>query len=80
MTSQDLINKLKEYILNYDKSKNYFKQILSKRTIAVKNSKKLWMHHENNGTALLSTESNPLTEVFKLVEFIQEVIARNKRN
>lgn len=80
ISNQDLINKIKQHIPNYQKNKDYFSDILAKRTDAIKFAKRLNKKHEDEGTDLLSTNSNPSTQVFKLVEYIMETIAKNKES
>lgn len=78
VSNQDLINKLNQHIPNYEKNKNYYSELLAKRSDAIKLSKKLNKKHADEGTELLSINSNPSTQVFKLVEYIMETIAKNK--
>lgn len=78
ISNTDLINKLKQHIPNYQKNKNYFSELFAKRPDAIKFAKRLNQKHENEGTELLSTNSNPSTQVFRLVEYIMETIAKNK--
>ena len=74
----ELIEKLKQHIPNYQKNKDYFSELLAKRDDAIKYAKKLNKTHEDANTELLSVESNPSTQVFQLVEYMLETIAKNK--
>ncbi len=74
VSTKDLQNRLEEYINNYNKSEDYFQKLLPKRDEAIKNAKKLNQKHEKAKIKLLSTKSNPSTQVFQLVEYILKVI------
>jgi len=80
ISNYDLIHKLREHIPNYSKNENYFSQLLEKRQDAINHAKRLNQLHERNHVELLSTNSNPSTQVFKLVEYILETIRRNQAN
>ena len=79
ISTKDVQNKLEKHIKSYDKSKDYFKDILFKIDVAIKNAKKLNLKHETSKTELLSVKSNPSTQVFQLVEHILETIKQNKK-
>ena len=71
---QDSLSKLKEFIPNYKKGKIDY-TILSKNTQkAISNAKKLNETHEKNQIDLITTKSNPSTQVFKLIESIDKKI------
>jgi len=71
---QDSLSKLKEFIPNYKKGKIDY-TILSKNTQkAISNAKKLNETHEKNKINLITTKSNPSTQVFKLIESIDKKI------
>ena len=71
---QDILSKLKEFIPNYKKGKIDY-TILSKNTQkAISNAKKLNETHEKNQIDLITTKSNPSTQVFKLIESIDKKI------
>jgi len=71
---QDSLSKLKEFIPNYKKGKIDY-TILSKNTQkAISNAKKLNKTHEKNQIDLITTKSNPSTQVFKLIESINKKI------
>lgn len=76
--NHELIEKIKQHIPNYEKNKDYFSELLPKRNDAIKYAKKLNKIHDDANTELLSTDSNPSTQVFQLVEYILETIAKNK--
>lgn len=78
ITTSDLQKKIEEHISQYEKTKDCFNLILSKRDAAIKNAKRLEEKHEAASIALLSLKSNPSTQVFKLVKYILEVIQQNK--
>lgn len=80
ISNHDLIHKLRDHIPGYSKNENYFSQLLEKRQDAINHAKRLNQLHERNHVELLSTNSNPSTQVFKLVEYILETIRRNQSN
>lgn len=70
---QDVIDKLKNCITDYSKTKDIFDLILDKRDDAIKFAKRLNQYHLKNDVKLISVESNPSTQVFNIVEYILEV-------
>ena len=78
ISTKDLLNKLGTHIKNYDKAKDYFDTLLSKRDAAIGHAKKLNTKHRKTETKLLSVKSNPSTQVFQLVEYILKIIRKNK--
>lgn len=68
LNNDELKEKLKIYIQNYDKSTDYFELLELKRESAISRAKRLNGMHEQNGTDLKSIDSNPSTQVFKIVE------------
>lgn len=68
LTNDELKEKLKSCITDYHKSKDYFKSLKGKRESAISNAKRLNALHEQNGIDLKSIDSNPSTQVFKIVE------------
>jgi len=79
ISTAELQRKLKTYIKDYEKTKDCFNLLLAKRDDAIKYAKKLNQEHQTAKTKLLSTKSNPSTQVVQLVEYILEVIRKNKR-
>lgn len=78
IATNDLQSKLKAHIANYDKTKDYFDILLSKRDAAISHSKALKQIHYAKGIDLLSSHSNPSTQVFQLVEYTLKIIQQNK--
>jgi len=67
----EVIEKLKKrHITNYSKSTDVFDDLLNKRSIAINNAKKLNTIHGKNNIELTSVESNPSTQVYRIVEEI----------
>lgn len=52
----------------------------AKQVDAIQNAKKLNKKHKKLNSDLFSRESNPSTQVFKLVEFIQQLIKNNNHH
>jgi len=79
ITRQDAIRELKTFISDYEKNKkiNYF--LLEKLSDAIIRAKQLNKKHQKENKELFSTESNPSTQVFELIEFIQKLIDEDKQ-
>lgn len=75
ITRSEVIEKLKKYIPSYEKNKDYYDILLDKRPNAIENAKKAIGLHESNGVDLMSIESNPSTQVHKIVEEIVRITA-----
>ena len=78
ITRQEAKSELKEFIRDYEKNKNINHLLKDKLSTAIDNAKKLSKVHEKDSTSLISRESNPSTQVFKLIEFIHELVEENK--
>ena len=74
----DVIRELKSHIQTYDKTKDCFDLLLTKRTSAIKNANLLKKKHIQKGIELISLKSNPSTQVCDLVDYILDVINKNK--
>lgn len=70
LTNPVLIAQLERKIKGYEKNKDYFDLLEGNRETAIKNAKKINNLHEIEGIDLFSTESNPSTTVYRLVEDI----------
>ena len=70
-------SKLKRYVPNYEKNKDCFSELLGRRGNAIRNARKLKETHVNDGTELLSRNSNPSTQVFELVEYLLRTVKKN---
>lgn len=68
------IQKLKNYIQDYNKSKDCFREISSNLTDAIKRAKKLENFHDKEGVKKIREDSNPSTQVYKLVEEIKATV------
>ncbi|MCK5040236.1 MAG: RloB domain-containing protein [Candidatus Aenigmarchaeota archaeon] len=80
ISRKDTMVELKKFIKDYEKNKNINPLLEKKLSTAIKNARKLNEKHEKEKTPLIGRESNPSTQVFKLVEFIQQLIEKNKVN
>lgn len=78
--STDLQKKIETVIPDYDKAKDYFDLLLSKRDIAIKNAVKLNQKQISCGIQLLDVKSNPSTQVVELVQQMLKVIQDNKNS
>jgi len=75
---KDVITRLKKYIKHYDKAVCYYDILNDRLETATNNAKELNKMHAGNQQELFCRESNPSTQVFKLVEFINESTRRNQ--
>ena len=66
----EVIEKLKKHIPNYSKSTDVFNDLLNKRSKAINTAEKLNEFHKKNNIKLISVESNPSTQVYRIVEEI----------
>ncbi|MBU4373002.1 MAG: RloB family protein [Euryarchaeota archaeon] len=73
LTRSEVIDKLREYIPDYEKNKDFYDLLLENRPTAIENAKKLIKMHETNGVKLISVESNPSTQVQNIVEEILRI-------
>ena len=64
---QQVINDLKQYIIEYKKAINVFELIFSELNNAIQNAKKLETYHQKNGNND-ELNKNPSTKVYVLVE------------
>ncbi|ODS35603.1 MAG: hypothetical protein A7316_03540 [Candidatus Altiarchaeales archaeon WOR_SM1_86-2] len=74
LTRKEAFKELKGFIKDYDK--NYpeiYSMLKDKLPTAIENAKKLDRIHEKNNIKLISVESTPSSQVFKLIESIQEL-------
>lgn len=75
MSTTQAAQKLKsKYISSYHKNKSYFDRLKPHISTAVENAQKLNDYHDKNQTALISSESNPSTQAFELVQHIMDLI------
>ncbi len=70
LTCNDAINELKDYLPDYSKNQDIFYEIVDRREDAISHAKKLNEIHQERNNELYSPESNPSTQVFKLVKYI----------
>lgn len=80
ITRQEVIRELKTFIPDYDKTKKVNDLLFIKLNNAIARSKKLNLKHIKDQNELFSTESNPSSQVFELIEFIQKLIEKNKKH
>ncbi len=71
LSCSDTVENLKKYLTDYSKNEDVFYEIVDKRDKAISRAKKLNdIHKDERNNELYSPESNPSTQVFKLVEYI----------
>jgi hypothetical protein len=68
--TRDTIERLEQYIPGYQKNMEVYDQLEPTRDNAMHRSKDLNRTHSSNGVTLLSAQSNPSTQVFKIVDRI----------
>ncbi|MBS7528754.1 RloB domain-containing protein [Fusibacter paucivorans] len=57
----------------YKKNISYFNRLISNQDDAIQNAKKLESYHEETGNRRYSNHHNPFTDVYKLVEYLNNV-------
>lgn len=78
ISREEALQELKKFIKYYDKGKNISPLLAEKTPIAITNAKRLNQIHYKNKVSLIGRESNPSTQVFKLVEFIEQLSKKKK--
>ena len=74
-SNEDLLNELKSRFPAYKKTDDsMFKALLPAQRQAINKAKRLMVYHQDCGNRLCSRESNPCTQVFELVEYINEIM------
>lgn len=75
MNNEELMNRLKSpnNIPDYAKNKCYYQRILEKQPDAIINAKALESMHMENGLDLYNLNSNPYTEIYKIIENIKNI-------
>ena len=68
--NEEAISKLKKYISNYNKKTNIFSILKSNINNAISNAEKLQKYHQGLGREIYSLESNPSTEIYKIIKEI----------
>ncbi|MDD4650714.1 MAG: RloB family protein [Methanothrix sp.] len=70
---EELFEKIKDYIADYEKSQEVYHLLRDRQQTAIDNAKNLNIFHEERGISLYCRASNPSTQVFELVEYIQSI-------
>lgn len=73
LSRSEVMQRLKGYIPEYDKSEDVYHLLKETRPIAIENAKNLNRKHERSGTELICVESNPSTQVYAIVEDILRI-------
>lgn len=71
-TSSAAVDELKARCPGYKKSSNIYLLIRDKQEIAIKNAKQLEQFHRDQGRSEHSVDSNPSSEMYKIVEFLMK--------
>ncbi|MBI0584650.1 MAG: RloB domain-containing protein [Methanomassiliicoccus sp.] len=79
ISSYDLLIKLDTHIKGYHKTMDVFEQVEPKTPTAVKNAKILNKMHEKASVKLYGTDSNPSSQVFKVIETIYQIEKYNTK-
>lgn len=69
LSNSEVIKRLKTYC-DYKKNKNIYLEINDKVDYAIERAKKLELFQKDNGRIIGRVESNPNTEVYKIVEYL----------
>ena len=70
ITSDNVIKKLKKHITTYKKGENIFEKLKPNINLAIKNAKELESIHIRNGKAIGDIDTNPNTQMYKIVEYL----------
>lgn len=70
--NSEVINNLKKYIPKYQKNGDYYPILTRKTSDAINNAKKLSKYHNEQQHKWISTQCNPQTDVYKIVELLEE--------
>ncbi len=75
LNNDDLINRLRNpnNIPNYEKNKCYYNHVLNNQPYAINNAKALEAMHIENGIDLFNLNSNPSTQIYKIIEEIEKL-------
>jgi len=73
LTNTVLIDKLKRYLNGYDKAVNYYATLKPLQETAIANAHNLNDFHNGQGRDLYTRDSNPSTQVVKLVEYLNKI-------
>ena len=71
--------KVKIHLPNYSKTESFDKLKRRNRQKAILRAKKLNQMHKQNNVELLSRKSNPSTQVFEVVEYLDKIISENRK-
>lgn len=63
-------DKLKQFISNYEKARDYFNILSPKLNIAINNSESINKYHNDNAHTEFTTEYNPNTKLHLLMKFL----------
>ncbi len=73
-SSQEAVNRLKEYIPDYEKNmKEIYNQLFDKLDTAISNAKKLDDYNQMLNRSLHSYDYQPSSEIYKIIEKIQNI-------
>ena len=72
MDSEEVIKRLKEYYPKYEKNINIYPDIIKEIDLAIDRAKKIEKYQIDNNRRIGTVESNPNTEVYKIVEYLMK--------
>ncbi|WP_462272650.1 RloB family protein [Methanohalophilus sp.] len=72
-----IYQRLDKHMTKYSKNKNYYELLCENMEDAIQNSKKLVKMHNDNGINIVSTESNPCTQVHEVIDRIENIKKEN---
>lgn len=74
MTNTEVIKRLKEYFPKYEKNYDIYQEICDNTDIAVQRAKKLEKYHIDNKKKIGMVETNPNTEIYKVIECLKKYL------
>ncbi len=70
--NDELLERLERFIPDYKKGCGYIEMLFPNQTVAIENANNLITYHQDDQKNLYHDESNPITHVGRLVQFILE--------
>jgi RloB-like protein len=78
LENRTLLQRLSQYISSYSKSESYYNKLNSYQKQAIDNAKKLFNYHKEEGRELYHINTNPITNVYEIIEYLENVSQRTR--
>jgi hypothetical protein len=80
LSNEEAESELRKHMPDYSKSGNFNDVLKESLDMAIKNAKKLDKMHRSKDTEIVSQGSNPTSQVYLLVKFIEDLKRKNRRS